>query len=253
MISYSTHREDVVLCNVFADVGPGHYIDVGASMARVASNSFALYERGWRGLVIDPLFGIFEAFKAEWQEWRPRDCMIEGVVGSHAGRVILHVFEKLQLATAAPLTVALWAAQGTRAPVTVEVPQFTLDDLIGCTPGLDYQLLLVDAEGMEGEVLAGLDLARHRPWVIVAEVALSPVGWPWVTQLLNCGYRIEYRDGTNYYFLADEHTDLASRFVIPPGNHLAFEATPALLEWYRCEIAKTDILGLCRASASADD
>ena len=49
--TYSQLGEDIALSYIFQN-NDGFYIDVGANHPQCLSNSFALYERGWNGLVI---------------------------------------------------------------------------------------------------------------------------------------------------------------------------------------------------------
>ena len=60
--------------------------------------------------------------------------------------------------------------EGTGAETTVTVKVRTLTNLLDEHDApADFSLLLVDAEGVDYEVLAGLDFDRYRPRVIVTE------------------------------------------------------------------------------------
>ena len=54
MVSYSQNYEDVVLSRVVAGPEPGFYVDVGATDPRRHSNTKTFYDRGWRGLNLEP-------------------------------------------------------------------------------------------------------------------------------------------------------------------------------------------------------
>ena len=69
MISYAQNREDVLLERVFADVENGFYIDVGAADPVLQSVTKHFYDRGWRGINVEPLPACFHRL----QVTRPRD------------------------------------------------------------------------------------------------------------------------------------------------------------------------------------
>lgn len=74
MISYAQNAEDVVLRRVFADVGEGFYVDVGACVPVDDSVTFHFYERGWSGVNVEP----DPRFAAELSAERTRDVKRAG-------------------------------------------------------------------------------------------------------------------------------------------------------------------------------
>ena len=218
MISYSSNFEDVILQRVFADIAKGSYIDVGASLPIAGSNSFALYQKGWRGIAIEPL-----PYREAWQEARPQDVLLNAVAGERAGQMTLHVYGQAEpISSGSEETVSHWARKGLKATDNVVVPMLTLDSVIAERLGKKpLHLLLIDVEGMEREVLAGLDLTRHRPWVIVVESTLpgTPIAAhdSWEPRLLEAGYRMAYFDAVNRFYLSPEHLELLDRFALPPN------------------------------------
>jgi hypothetical protein len=67
--SFSQFGEDRFLLRYFRDQTSGFYVDVGASHPFSFSNTYLLYERGWRGLNLEPAPDDF----ALLQRHRPRD------------------------------------------------------------------------------------------------------------------------------------------------------------------------------------
>ncbi len=53
-MSFSQFGEDAMLQSYLRD-GPGFYVDVGSGSPTEGSNTYALYLRGWRGILIDPI------------------------------------------------------------------------------------------------------------------------------------------------------------------------------------------------------
>jgi hypothetical protein len=80
--------------------------------------------------------------------------------------------------------------------------------------------LKIDTDGQELEVLEGLDVTRHCPWIIVVE-AMAPGGQAethheWEPLLLTA-YHFVYFDGLNRFYVANEHAELDKSFVAPPN------------------------------------
>lgn len=219
MISYSQNFEDVILQRVFADVQAGCFVDVGACNPVNDNNTIALYQKGWRGVCIDPL-GSLEV----WQSTRPQDIFVNVAIGANAGETTFHIFEKyLQICTTSPETVEHWARHGVHPERSQTVPMLTLDMVIEQhLKDRPLHLLAIDVEGMEREVLQGVTLARHQPWVVVIEATVpgtrDPSHAAWAPLLLDAGYSMVYFDGLNQFYLAAAHPELAERFTLPPNR-----------------------------------
>ncbi len=219
MISYSRNFEDVILQRVLADVREGCYVDVGASHPVIDSNTYAFYEKGWRGICVEPL-GYYNQL---WGEERAEDIFVNAVLGANAGQATFHVYGATpQISTASSAAAAAWQEEGREPEQVVQVPMLTLDSLLEeHLGGRTIHLLSIDVEGMEKEVLSGLDLRKYKPWVVVLEANKpgSPVSnhEGWEPMLLAAGYGMVYRDGLNRFYLSGAHTDLRERFLLPPN------------------------------------
>ena len=104
----------------------------------------------------------------------------------------------------------------------IKVPILTLNQVIEThLPDTTIHFMSIDVEGMEMDVLQGLNLDKHRPWLIVLEATLPgspiPAHHEWEPYLLNHRYAMVYYDGVNRYYLAEEHLDLRERFALPPN------------------------------------
>jgi FkbM family methyltransferase len=220
MISYSSNYEDVILQRVFAGLHGGFFVDVGASMPIEASNTWALYfHQKWRGIAIDPLLILLEA---QWREHRPEDVLVAGCAGREEGLVPFWTCRASQLSTGANTTLDHWRGYGAKIngdDFTI-VSQLTLTGLLDKCSIPEFHLLCIDVEGMEGEVLAGLDLHRYRPWLMVIECMLPATTTeclPWEAHLIGYGYRRVYEDRANTWYLADEHPELLHHFRYGPN------------------------------------
>lgn len=74
--SYSQFGEDIIVQSLCKDP-QGFYIDVGTYHPILYSNTYALYTKGWHGLVIDPNVSLQPLYR-----WiRPRDTFVPVGVG----------------------------------------------------------------------------------------------------------------------------------------------------------------------------
>ena len=87
MISYAQNFEDVMLWRALGHVENGFYIDIGAQDPIVDSVSLAFYEKGWRGIHVEPT----PRYAGMLRDHRPEDTVIQAAVGKTAG--VLKFFE----------------------------------------------------------------------------------------------------------------------------------------------------------------
>lgn len=219
MVSYTRNFEDVIVSRVFHDVDAGFYVDVGANYPRQDSNTYALYRRGWRGLAVDAQSRLAQA----WAALRPEDVFVAAACAASGGVATLHCpTAHGQCATVDAATAAYFHDQGLEA-TRCQVPAVTLDGLLArYRPTGAIHLLSIDVEGAETAVLAGLDLGRFRPWLLLIEATRpgspSPAHAGWEPGVLDAGYRLAYADGVNRFYVAREHADrLLPRLRLPPN------------------------------------
>lgn len=211
-ISYAQNGEDALLAHVLAGVDRGRYIDVGANEPDTHSVTKALYDRGWSGINIEPV----PALHARLEVARVRDINLAVAAGRSDGTIILGEIADTGLSTADP-DVATRHARSGYAVVHREVPMLTLDTIWQRHVDGDVHFLKIDVEGSEDDVLAGIDLATRRPWVIVVEATAPLTNVPshgtWEPRLLGARYRYAHDDGLNRYYVAEEHAALIAAFA----------------------------------------
>src|SRR5687768_222891 len=89
-LSYTQNMEDYHLSLAFAGQPSGFYIDIGAGHPVADNVSFWFYERGWRGLVVEPQPHLIELYA----RLRPRDVPVCSLIGEDAGETEFHVFDR---------------------------------------------------------------------------------------------------------------------------------------------------------------
>lgn len=209
-ISHAQNFEDIALWRALQFFPGGFYIDVGANDPDHDSVTRAYYERGWRGINIEPVDAYYRALCRE----RPHDVNLQLVVGEAEGEVDFHVFPDTGLSTASDDMVAMYAASGIQLE-TRKLPMRTLASICEEHVAGEIHFLKIDVEGFEGAVLRGMDFTRWRPWLIVIETPFDQQP-EWKSIVPDTGYRKVRFDGINTFYLADEHANLAGAFDIPP-------------------------------------
>jgi FkbM family methyltransferase len=226
IVSYAQNFEDVMLARAFPGAD-GFYVDVGANDPDIDSVTRVFYERGWRGINVEPVAKNAARLRAR----RPLDVNLEIAVGDREGSITFYEIGKWHgYSTTDAGIAAQHHADGLKV-IEHTVPLRPLTSVLDeYAEGRVVDFLSIDVEGAELAVLRGLDLGRHRPKIIVAEARL-PVTINMVDRFYEVpdrtddyaaylqpfGYRLVYRDGLNAFFLADEHQALARHFAFPPG------------------------------------
>jgi FkbM family methyltransferase len=224
MISYSTNNEDVMINRAFAGIDNGTYIDVGAFKPIHASNTYALYSRGWSGVACDPIFNFEIGWVQEWTAIRPRDKVVRDAIGSKQGETEFWLCNYRGLSTCDRESIekhieynsSNHCSDGSKVPVS------TLDKVIEKLLGGNApHLICIDVEGMESQVIEGIDLVRYRPWLFVIEsyfsAGLKPHFPLWEPTLMRAGYSCVWDDRVNRFYLSREHNDMLEQFQYPPN------------------------------------
>jgi FkbM family methyltransferase len=217
--SYAQNFEDVMLWRALHHVKNGFYIDVGANHPIDDSVSKAFYEKGWRGIHVEPLSHFVELLKKD----RADELVLQAALTDTHISDSCSFYEVL----AAPglstgdLTIAKRHQEKGFEFRETKVPSLTLADVISQAEERDVHWLKIDVEGMECKVLKGWGISSLRPWIVVIESTLPntqvETHQEWEYLLTSRGYRWVYFDGANRFYLAAEHSNLARFFRTGPN------------------------------------
>lgn len=212
-LSYTQNLEDYHLWLALGGEGsaPGFYIDVGGGHPVADNVSLWFYERGWRGIVVEPQQGL----AALYPRVRPRDILHDGLVGRSEGTLDLHVFPRLHgLTTTVADNAARSAVHGDDYR-TVTMPVTTLAHICEAHGVTAIDFLKIDVEGAEADVIAGNDWTRFRPKIVVAEAIDPATNTPshaaFEPMLLAAGYRFRLDDTLNRFYVAEECPEVFER------------------------------------------
>ncbi len=213
-----------MLWRALGDVQDGHYLDIGAQDPVEFSVSMAFYERGWRGIHVEPNLDYAEKLR----QARPGDAVLEVALGKKSGVIEFFDIEGTGLSTLQPQIADRHKLAGLGV-VSRLVPMLTLDEVLARFHDEPLHWLKIDVEGAEKLVLEGWQKASVRPWVVVVESTLpmNPMERDqrikprenhseWESLLTSKGYLFAYFDGLNRFYVAEEHAELLEAFQYPP-------------------------------------
>lgn len=218
-ITYADNFEDVVLWRALGDVERGFYLDVGAGEPRLRSVTHAFYQRGWRGINLEPASALQRRLRME----RPADVNLAVAAAASAGEQTLYEVSGTTASTFDARAAEAFSGAGHEVLLR-RVPLDTLDAICAQHAEPVIHFVRIDAGQGGAAVLEGFDLARWRPWVVLL------VGSADDERLRAAGYRRALSDGHTTYYAAPGRDELLAALALPPTPSDRF----VLCEEHRC-------------------
>ncbi|MEM3291053.1 MAG: FkbM family methyltransferase [Candidatus Micrarchaeaceae archaeon] len=216
-VSYAQNFEDVMLWRALKHIEKGFYIDVGAFSPDLDSVTKAFYEKGWRGINIEPNPQLYE----ELLQKRSEDINLQCALSDKEGSAEMYFLPNTGLSTLDETIAKKHNEQGWNVNLSF-VNICTLAKVCEkYASNKDIHFLKVDVEGYEKQVLSGNNWQRYRPWIVVVESTLPMTQienyQDWESILLGANYIFTYADGLNRFYVANEHKNLSNAFKYPPN------------------------------------
>ena len=228
MISYSQNLEDVILFRALKHITQGFYIDVGANDPKIDSVTLAFYERGWRGINIEPL----ESHYIELQMHRPRDINLRLAAGVQKSQGSIWECDVRGWATVDPKVIAHHELNGLRGSYQqIQIVPLTI--ICNAHVNGEIHFLKIDVEGFEKSVLDGFALDQYKPWIIVIE-STKPNSTienyaEWEPILIKADYMFAYADGLNRFYVSPLHPELMPNLRYPPNVFDSYSRSSEIL------------------------
>jgi FkbM family methyltransferase len=164
---YSLAAEEVLIRHFFQDRQGGFFLDVGCAWPIKASNTYYLEKHlGWSGIGVDALADYAET----WAQNRPQSKFFSYLVTdrSSAGERFFKSPGLGLSSTSREVASGKWFGPEMETTEIV-VPAITLDDLLDREGIEKVDLVSMDIEGHEPKALAGFDIDRFQPDLLVME------------------------------------------------------------------------------------
>jgi FkbM family methyltransferase len=178
LVSYSQMGEDLVVMSIFEmlELTPRSYLDIGAADPIQYNNTYRLYRRGSRGVLVEPN----PTFAAKLRSARRGDIVLEAGIGTmDADSADYYVIggssdgtwntfsrEDAERAVANRPGTA-WIERIEKKPL-IRINRVMEEYFLDGAP----DFLSIDIEGLDYDVLASLDFDRWRPMIVCAETIL---------------------------------------------------------------------------------
>ena len=160
--SYSQYSEDLIIQSYFPrGKRNGRYIDVCCHHPRRGSNTYGLYKKGWSGILID----LEECKVKANQMARRRDQVVLAAVSDKEELLDIYSDKKYSTNT----TIKRQDDQDGKSLIGRIKTQTLTKILKENHFPTQFELLSIDVEGVDFEVLKGLDLKIYQPQIICIE------------------------------------------------------------------------------------
>jgi FkbM family methyltransferase len=166
--TYSQNGEDILLQRLINNKREGFFVDIGAHHPIRFSNTYKLYQRGWRGINIDAMPGSM----TEFQKVRPLDINLEIGVSDEAGNSKFYIFNEPALNTFSSEEAERKDNVANYKIIEVKtVTTHPLRDILRqhLPEGTAIDYLNIDVEGLDLKVLSSNDWDKYQPAIISVE------------------------------------------------------------------------------------
>ena len=158
---YSQYGEDRQITNIVRECERRRLLDIGAYHPTCFSNSRALLEAGWAGLLIEPSPEPFLTLLKAYSEWKDVDLINAAVVPAPPASLIRFHATADAVSTSDEIVRERWAKAGGYYGAywaqTITVP-----DLAGQF-GVEFDFINIDTEGSSVDVFGAVIRAGFRP------------------------------------------------------------------------------------------
>ncbi len=186
--------ESELVWDFFKQSPQGVFVEVGANHPTVDNQTWFLEQRGWSGVLVEPNPDLVRLLV----EQRLRSRVVHAAVGAPGQPDDVDLLLGLN-----PLHSTLTPMLGDQlSGKTVRVKLRTLNSILDQVGVERIDFLSIDVEGMELQVLQGLDFKKHAPRLILIEEHRRDYTKHFY--LRHQGYRLVRRTGRNNWYVAPD-------------------------------------------------
>ncbi len=176
-ISYSQFGEDLIVKDFFNKMDKPRitYLDVGANEARYISNTYYFYEKGSKGVLIEPNPVLAKKLVLK----RPKDKVLSvGIGEKNAEPIDFYVFPKQYngLSTFSKEEALHWQNVGMKGKgkmqfeKIIKIPLVTINDIIkDHFQNIAPNFISIDVEGLDLQIVQSFNFEIYRPEIFCIE------------------------------------------------------------------------------------
>jgi FkbM family methyltransferase len=168
MKNYSQNQEQQAILNYFNGKVDGTFLDIGANDGQTLSNTRALAEMGWCGVLVEPSPKAFSRLKRLYDSQK-KSCfyLYELALGNHNGRVVLHESGELLKQGDTSLVSTIVESEKSRFESVltyepVEVKCFRWKTFLNRLTIKKFDFVSIDCEGQDDKILHQMDVTDVR-------------------------------------------------------------------------------------------
>lgn len=163
--SFSQKGEDLIINKIFKNKKRGFYIDIGAYHPQINSNTKFFYDKGWRGINIEPNPARIKLFL----ENRKKDINLNIGVGITKKKATFYELDANGLSTFSKKEADAMIKIGHKLKKKIKVQAYKLEDIMKKYVKSQVDFLSVDTEGLDLEVLKSNNWKKYRPKILCVE------------------------------------------------------------------------------------
>ena len=166
--SFSQYNEDLIIDIALENKANGFYVDVGANHPTLLNNTKRFYDKGWRGINIEPNATLFKNFQKE----RERDINLNIGIGPKKGTFPFYVMEADTLSSFSKKdALASGKIHGSKLKEVINIEVCSLAEIFNQHVKDDtvIDFLSVDVEGLDYQVLISNDWNKFKPNLVMVE------------------------------------------------------------------------------------
>lgn len=168
-MDYSQNGEQDIILNHFKNF-KGSLLDIGANDGQTLSNSRALMELGWHGVLVEPSKRAFEKLRVAYSNNKKARLVSFGISDKSGIVKFFESGEHLKkgdvslLSTCKESELARWEGSENEFTET-EIECITYAQLLSLCD-CEFDFITIDAEGLDFEILSQIDLSRVKMLII---------------------------------------------------------------------------------------
>ena len=175
--TYAQFGEDLILSHLFSklNINKPTYLDIGANEPRYISNTYYFYQRGSRGVLVEPNPHLYKKLK----RIRPHDIVLNTGIGfSEISEADFYVFPDYAngLSTFSEKEARHWEITGMKGMGKIKVEKVIKMPLTVVNTILEKyfknttpDFISLDVEGLDLEILKSMNFEKFQPMAICVE------------------------------------------------------------------------------------